>query len=205
VKKSLVIKIVAGILAIGAFAVLFMRSLEDTRSAAYTVERAHLQSWMLALEPASQANDPLLVLRPSPELAAGLFKQIFARAMESLNSPTDPSIPVVLRGEFDRVVGDRLSQDAMLAAARAGGVEATAPSPRCLVQRRISEPGGVRQAFLVFFDAPAVVRFRRQLGLDPDALSPVMFVAGAGADFNSWLPQRIDAGADCLAPVEIEG
>jgi hypothetical protein len=205
VKKSLLIKIAAGIVAIGVFAVLFMRSLEDARSEAYTVEPAHLQSWTLALEPASAPNDPLLVLRPSPELAAGLFKQIFARAMESLNSPTAPSIPVVLRGEFDRVVGDQLSQEAMLAAAKAAGLETTAPSPspRCLVQRRISEPGGVRQAYLVFFDAPAVALFRRQIGLDPDTLSPIMFVAGAGADFNSWLPQRVDADADCLAPVEI--
>jgi len=203
VKKSLLIKIAAGVVGIGVFAVLFMRSLEDTRSAVYTVERADLQSWMLALEPASAANDPLLVLRPSPELAAGLFRQIFARAMESLNSPTAPSIAVVLRGEFDRVVGDQLSQEAMLAAAKTAAIEATAPSPRCLVQRRISEPGGVRQVFLVFFDAPAIAQFRRQIGLDPDALSPVMFVAGAGADFNSWLPQRVDADADCLAPVEI--
>jgi hypothetical protein len=203
VKQSLLIKIAAGIVAIGVFAVLFMRSLEDTRSAAYTVERVHLQSWMLALEPASAPNDPLLVLRPSPELAAGLFKQIFARAMESLNSPTAPSIPVVLRGEFDRAVGDRLSQEAMLAAAKAAGIEAMAPFPRCLVQRRISEPGGVRQVFLMFFDAPGIAQFRRQIGLDPDALSPVMFVAGAGADFNSWLPQRVNADADCLAPVEI--
>ena len=204
-KKPPLIKVAVGIAAIGVFAVLFMRSLEDTRSEAYTVEPAHLQSWTLALEPASAANDPLLVLRPSPELAAGLFKQIFARAMESLNSPTAPSIPVVLRGEFDRVVGDQLSQEAMLAAAKAAGIEATAPSPspRCLVQRRISEPGGVRQVYLVFFDAPAIAQFRRQIGLDPDALSPVMFVAGAGADFNSWLPQRVNADADCLAPVEI--
>lgn len=204
-KKSLLIKIAAGIVAIGVFSVLFMRSLEDTRSEAYTVEPAHLQSWTLALEPASAVNDPLLVLRPSPELAAGLFKQIFARAMESLNSPTAPSIPVVLRGEFDRVVGDQLSQEAMLAAAKAAGLETTAPSPipRCLVQRRISEPGGVRQVYLVFFDAPAVALFRRQIGLDPDTLSPIMFVAGAGADFSSWLPQRINAEADCLAPVEI--
>ena len=71
------------------------------------------------------------------------------------------------------------------------------------MQRRISEPGGVRQAYLVFFDAPAIAQFRRQIGLDPDALSPIMFVAGAGADFNSWLPQRVNADADCLAPVEI--
>jgi hypothetical protein len=205
VKKPLVVKITLGLVALGVFALLFMRSLEETRSAAYTVERAHLQSWTLALEPASRPNDPLLVLRPSPELAAGLFKQIFSRAMESLNSPTAPSMPLVLRGEFDREVGDQLTEEAMLAAARSAGVGATAPSPRCLVHRRISESGGggVRQAFLVLFDAPAVAQFRRQVGLDPDALSPIMFVAGAGAEFNSWLPQRVNPDADCLAPVEI--
>lgn len=202
-KTPLLIKIAAGIAAIGVFAFLFMRSLEDTRSAAYTIDPAHLQSWTLALEPAAAANDPLLVLRPAPELAAGLFKQIFSRAMESLNSPTAPSIPVVLRGEFDRVVGDQMSQEALLTAAKAAGLDTAAPSPRCLVHRRISEPGGVRQAYLVFFDGPAIAQFRRQIGLDPDALSPVMFVAGAGADFNSWLPQRVNADTDCLAPVEI--
>ena len=180
-----------------------MRSLEDTRTEAYTVPRAHLQSWTLALEPASAPNHPLLVLRPSADLSNALFKQIFARAMESLNSPTAPAIPLVLRGEFDRVVGDQLTQDAMMAAAKAAGIETAAPAPRCLVHRRISEPGGVRQAYLVFFDAPAIVQFRRQIGLDPEALSPVMFVAGAGTDFASWLPQRIDAEADCLAPIGI--
>jgi hypothetical protein len=205
VKKPLLIKIAVGIIAIAVFAALFMRSLEDTRSEPYTVERVHLQSWTLTLEPGSAESDPVLVLRPPPELAAGLFKQIFARAMESLNSPTVPSIPLVLRGEFDRVVGDRLTQEAMLAAARAAGVDAAAPTPRCLVHRRVSEPGGVRQAFLVFFDAPAVAQFRRQIGLDPGELSPIMFVAGAGSDFHSWLPQRVDPDTDCLAPVQIGG
>jgi hypothetical protein len=203
VKKALIVKLGIAAVAIGVFAVLFMSSLEDTRTEAYTVERAHLRSWSLALEPASTANEPLLVLRPSPELAADLFKQIFARAMESLNSPTAPSIPLVLRGEFDRVVGDQLTQDAMLGAAKTAGLETTNPTPRCLVHRRISEPGGVRQTYLVFFDAPAIAQFRRQIGLDADALSPIMFVAGAATDFNSWLPQRVNADADCLAPIEI--
>lgn len=202
-KKHLLVKIAVGVLAIGAFAVLFMRSIEDTRSEAYTLVGAHLGRWTLALEETSRPNDPLLVLRPSPELAAGLFRQIFSRAMESLNSPTAPSIALVLRGEYDRVVGEQLTRDALLAAARAAGLETTALLPRCLVHRRISEPGGVRQAYFVLFDAPAVGQFRRHIGLDPDALSPVMFVAGAGSDFNSWLPQRVNADADCLAPVEV--
>jgi hypothetical protein len=202
VKKPLLIKLALGTIAVGVFAVLFMKSLEDTRTEPYTVQRTHLQTWTLALEPASRPNEPLLVLRPSPELASGLFKQIFARAMESLNSPTAPSIPIVLRAEFDRDIGDQLTQDALLAAAKAGGVETALPRPRCLVHLHISEPGGVRQAYLVSFDAASIVQFRKQIGLDPSALSPIMFVAGAGADFNSWPPQQINAG-ECLAPIEI--
>ena len=201
--KNLFVKIGIAVVAIAVFAFLFMRSIEDTRSEAYSVPRAHLQAGTLALVPASRPNDPLLVLRPSPDLASGLFRQIFARAMESLNSPGEPVIPLVLRGEFDRAVGDRLTQDALLAAARSSGLEGALPSPRCIVHRRISEPGGVRQAFLVLFDSPAIAEFRKQIGVDPAALSPVMFVAGAGTDFNSWLPLRIDPEADCLAPIAI--
>ena len=202
-KKPLLIKAAVVIVAIAAFAFLFMRSIDDTRTAPYTVHPAHLRSWTLSLEPASAANQPVLVLRPAPELAAGLFRQIFSRAMESLNSPAVPAIPIVLRGEFQSVMGARMAPDAILSAARAAGIEATAPSPRCLVHRRISEPGGVRQVYLVLFDAPGITQFRRQLGLDADALAPVLFVAGAGPDFNAWLPQRVSAATDCLAPIEI--
>lgn len=203
-KNPPLVKIAVGILAIAAFAVLFMRSLEDARTEAYTVDRAHLAPWTLALEPASTPDGALLVLRPPPELAAGLFKQIFSRAMESLNSPTASAIPVVLRGEFDRVVGDQLTQEALLAAAGAAGLGNATPDPVCLVHRRISEPGGVRQVYLVLFDVPEIAQFRRQIGLNAETLSPIMFVAGAGPDFNSWLPQRVSADSECLAPVEIE-
>jgi hypothetical protein len=203
VKTSFSIKIAIGLAALAAFAWLFMRSIQGTRSEPYDVSRAHLQPATLAIEPASRANDPLLVLRPAPDLANGLFKQIFARAMESLNSPTTPSIPVVLRGEFERTAGDRMTHDALLSAAKSAGIDTRTLVPRCLVHRRISEPGGVRQVYLVLFDAPAIVQFRSQLGLEADTLSPVMFIAGAGSDFASWLPQRIHPETDCLAPIEI--
>jgi hypothetical protein len=202
VKRPRFVKLAAGVAAAGIFAFLFMRSLEDTRTAPYTVSPEHLRSWTLALETAQKTNDPLLVLRPSTELSGSLFKQVFARAMESLNTPTDPAVPLILRGEFDRVVGEQLTQESLIAAARAAGVEA-APEPRCLVHRHVSEPGGVRQVFFIYFEAPAVVQFRRQLGLDPDALSTILFVAGAGPDFTSWLPQRINPDLDCLAPIEV--
>ena len=201
--KSLAIKLAVGLGALGLFGFLFVRSLEDARTTPYTVDPRHLRIWTLALAPTSTPNEPLLVLQPAPELAAGLFRQVFARAMESLGSTVAPAIPVVLRGEFDRVVGDQLTQDALLAAARTAGLEAGSITPRCLVHRRVSEPGRTKQVYLVLFDAPAIDQFRQKLGLDPSALSSILFVAGAGVDFNSWLPLRIDAETDCQAPVEV--
>ena len=202
-KQSLLIKLILGLGAAALFGFLFTRSLHDTRTTPYTVERQHVRGWTLMLEPASKTNDPLLVLQPTPELASGLFREVFSRAMESLNAPVRPAIPVVLRGEFDRDAGDGPTHNGLLTAARAAGLESSNIVPRCLVHRRVSEPGGTRQVYFVLFDAPAVSQFRRQIGLDPAALSPILFIAAAGPDFNSWLPQRVSPESDCLAPVEI--
>ncbi len=202
-KSSLAIKFAVGICAVAAFGFLFMRSVDDARGTPYTVEPEHLRTWTVALDAASKPNDPLLVLRPAPELAGGLFKQVFARAMESLNAPVAPAIPVVLRGEFDRVVGDQFTPESLVSAAREAGLESATITPRCVVYRRVSEPGGTRQVYLVLFDAAAVAAFRRQLGLNADDLSPILFVAGTGQEFSRWLPQRLNTESDCLAPVEV--
>jgi hypothetical protein len=202
-KRSLT-KIIIGLAFVAVFGILFMRSLEDAMTTPYTVPREHLRSWTLALEAATRANEPVLALRPAPELAGGLFRQVFARAMESLNTPESPAIPLILRSEFDRVVGDQLTATSLLTAARDFGLERSSITPRCVVHRRISEPGVTRQAYFILFDAPAISQFRQKLGLDPSSLSPVLFVAGAGSDFNSWLPLRANAEADCLAPIQIE-
>jgi hypothetical protein len=204
-KKSGLVKVGVGIAALAAFGLLFMRSLDDARTTAYTVERQHLSGWTASLEATASPGDPIVSLRPSPVLAAGLFRQIFSRAMESLNTPAAPAIPLVLKSEFDRQLADTFTPETLLAAARAAGLESSEIVPRCLVHRRVSEPGGTRQVYLVFFDAPAVSQFRSQLGLETGGFSPVMFVAGAGTDFNSWLPQRVNVESDCLAPIEIEG
>ena len=202
-KRSLVVKIGVGALAIAVFAFLFMRSIDETRSTPYTVERQHLRGWTLAIEPAANPGDPLLAVRPSQELASSLFRQIFSRAMESMNAPVAPAVPLVLRAEFDKVVRDQLTPETLLTAARMAGLESASMTPRCVVHRRVSEPGGTQQVYFVVFDAPAVSQFRQQLGLDPAALAPILFVAGAGTDFNKWLPQRVNVDADCLAPIEI--
>lgn len=203
-RKSLLVKLVVGVGALALFGFLFARSLDTTRAEPYTVERRHLSGWVLVTEAASGPNEPLLSLRPPPELASGVFRQVFARTMESLRAPAVAAIPLVLRGEFDRVVSDRLTIDGLISAARTAGLESANLAPRCLGHRRVSEPGGTKQVYFLVFDAPAVSRFRQELGLDAAALSPVLFVAGAGPDFSSWLPLRVDASTECIAPVEIK-
>ena len=204
-KKPVVIKIVVALVAIAAFGFLFMRSLRDSRSEPYTVEQARLLGWTLALEAASTANDPLLVLRPPAALPQDLFRQVFARTMESYTALAGAAMPIVLRGEYDKVVGDQMSQEQLLDAARSAGLEQASMVPRCLVHRRTSVPGGVQQVYLALFDAPEVSRFRQQLGLDAAAQSPIVFIAGADADFNRWLPMRVDSAAECLAPIDVAG
>jgi hypothetical protein len=203
VKKPVLIKLVIGLMAIAAFGFLFMRSLRDSRSEPYTVDQQHLRGWVLALEPASMPNEPLLVLRPAAALPQDLFRQVFARTMESYTALAGSAMPIVLRGEYDKVVGDQMTQDQLLAAARAAGLEQASMVPRCLVHRRTSVPGGVRQVYLALFDAPAVTRFRQQLGLDAGGQSPILFIAGADADFGRWLPMRVDAAAECLAAIDV--
>ena len=201
-RTSLLIKLAVGLAAATAFGFLFMRSLHDTTRAAYTAQRQHLQRWTLVLQPSSRPTDPLLALRPTPELANGLFHQVFSRTMESLDAPGRAGRS---RGAARRVRpgGPRSIHTGSTPCGRPGsGLETAGITPRCLVHRRVSEPGGTRQVFFVLFDAPSVSQFRQQLGLDPAALAPVLFIAGSGADFNSWLPQRVNAEADCLAPVE---
>ena len=73
------------------------------------MERAHLGKWTLVLEPAGGPNAPLLSARTDLELVASLFRQLFNRAMESMSTPATASIPIVLRGEFDRGLAGRMT------------------------------------------------------------------------------------------------
>lgn len=208
-------KVLVAVLALAAFGFLFIRSVRDTRSQPYTVELDQLRAWSLALEAATSPNAPVLVLRPPPELPMGMFRQVFARAMESLASPAAPGIPVVLKGEFDRALAGHSTPEALLAAARSAGLESSAPDPRCLAHRREREPGVTRQAYFLIFDWPEFERFREQLaamvddgapprgGFDPAALSPVLLIAASEPGFSRWLTLRADPETDCVAPIAI--
>jgi hypothetical protein len=211
--RPIKILVALGLLAILGF--LFVRSARDSRANPYAVERAQLQGWTLAIEPASSPSAPLLVLRAPPELSDGLFRQVFARAMESLSMPVPGAIPLLLKGEFDRAFVSHLTPDALLAAARNAGLESAPPQPRCMGYRRVSSPERTRQLYFVLFDAPGFERFRAQLGApsndgapnrgdyDPAALSPVLLIAASDTEFNGWLPMKADPAIDCVALIAI--
>lgn len=211
-RSRLLLKAVVALTAIVVLGYLFVRSANDARAEPYTVPRAHLQGWTLELEPRAAPAEPMLVLRAPPQLVHGLFRQVFRRAMESMNMFSTAAIPLLLQGEYDRAFAGRVTPDALLSAARAAGLDGAAIEPRCMGYRRLSEPGSTRQLYFAIFDAPAVVRFRESLAtrlpagapFDPAAQSAVLPVSASGPAFDAWLPMRITPDADCMAPIVVE-
>jgi hypothetical protein len=193
--------------------VLFVRSVQQSHSQPYTVNREHLREWRVEIDETSGPAGALVVLRAPPELGMGLFRQVFTRAMESLNTPATPAVPLLLRSEYERAFAGHLSPEALLARARDAGLETAMVQPRCLAHRRLSEPRSVRQLYFVLFEAPGFHRFRGELramlngtaratDFDPAAVSPVLFIAASGTGFEQWLPLRADE-SECIAPIDI--
>ena len=206
-RSNLLLKLVVGLAVLGVLGYLFIHSLETTRSEPYSVERAHLGTWTLVLGPADGPNAPLLSARTSLELVANLFRQLFQRAMESMNTPQSSSIPIVLHGEF-RALSAKMTPDQLLAAAREAGLESAPHEPHCLSHRRISEPGNTRQTYFAIVRSPSIVAFREKLAadgggqFDAAALTPIMFVGASDAAFHRWLPIQAEQ-TDCLAPITV--
>ncbi|MBA3884939.1 MAG: hypothetical protein H0X67_04295 [Acidobacteria bacterium] len=208
-RPSALLKIVIALVVVAVLGYLFIHSLETTRSEPYLVERAHLGKWTLVLEPAQDPNAPLLSVRTSIELVASLFRQLFHRAMESMNTPPSTSVPIVLLGEFERGLAGRMTPDDLLTLALEAGLESASHEPRCLAHLRISEPGLTRQAYFAVMDSPAIVSFREQLAagaagsFDAGALTPIMFVGASDPAFHRWLPIQAEEG-NCLSPIEVK-
>jgi hypothetical protein len=215
-RPSVLIKVVVGLVALGALAVLFLRSAQSAREAPFIVERTSLAPWSLVFEPEANALGSWLALRPPAALAPPLGRQIFTRAGESVHYPNPASLPLLLRSEFDRALAGTLTPDAVMNIARAARLEAATFEPRCMAHRRISEPGATRGVYFVLFDAPPFVQFRQQIAdelrraagsaslFDPAALSPVLIVAAIDENFSRWMPLRANPDADCLAPIEVQ-
>ncbi len=209
--RKLALRAVVTMAVLGGLGVLFVRSARDVRATPYTVSRDQLTRWTLALEPASAGSGRLLSLSADPMLSGGLFKQIFARAGESMSAPAIGAIPLVLTSEFDLAKAAGLTPEALLQMARAAGLDQARPVPVCVALKRVSEPGITRQAYVVLFTLPGFDEFRRQVaarlgassGFDASAQSPVALVAATDDAFERWLPVRADA-AECTAPIAVE-
>ena len=206
------IKVVVALVALGVLGVLFVRSARSVRGEPYEVARAHLARWTLAID-AGSASGIVLALRPQPELGATLFKQVFARTGESLNAPVPHAVPLVLQNEVDPA--STVTPETLLSLARASGLESAIPEPRCMAERRVSQPGSTRQVYFVLFELPAFDEFRRQVferlrdsggstaRFDPAALSPILIVAATDSAFSRWLPLEGGADEDCFAPIAV--
>ena len=205
-----------GLVALGAIAVLFLRSAQSAREAPFFIERGSPTPWTLVLEPNRDPVDSWLALRPPGNLAPPLGRQVFARAGVSVHYPSPASVPLLLRSEWDRALAGTLTPDAVMEVASAARIETSIFERRCMGHRRISEPGATREVYFVLFDAPAFDQFRQQIAselrraggdaslFDPAALSPVLIVASTADDFSRWMPLRADPGVDCLAPIEAQ-
>jgi hypothetical protein len=210
------IKVVVGLVALGALGVLFVRSAQNTQAEPYEAPRDRLARWTLTIDVESSRSGIVLALRPPPAFAPALFSRVFARSGESLSGPAPAEMPLVLKSEFDEAVFGTIAPEALLALARASGLESATLEPRCMAHRRVSQPGMTRQVFFVRFESPAFDKFRRQVlqrlrdaggratAFDPAGLSPVVIIAATDAAFGSWLPLRADASDDCLAPIAVQ-
>ena len=198
-------------IALAVLAVLFMRSLDDTRAEPFTVRSAQLTGWTLASNPDASPGQPLLILSPPAELPMRLFRQVFTRAGESLTTPNLPGIWLALA---DELRGAAISEADLLTLARDAGLERSKLVPRCMAYRRESQPGSTRQLYFVWFELPELQGFRQALAdrvakasgppLNPETLQPVMMLAAA-PDFSRWMPLEPVTEKECMASVEAEG
>jgi hypothetical protein len=209
-RTPLPIKIGIVLLLLAGIAVLFMRSLDDARAEPFTVRGEHLAPWTLATDAAAVDDRAVVALTPPPELPMRLFRQVFTRAGESLSTPLDPGLALVLADELRDVT---VPVDELMSMARTAGLDRASLNPRCMGYRRDSRPGATRQVYFLVFDMPEFAVFRQALAARAGALgsttfsaaglSPVMLMAGQ-PDVSGWMPIVVDVDKDCQAPVVAE-
>ena len=195
---------------------LFWQTVQDSLSEPYVVDPGLVAEWRLALRGPMQSGAGLLTLQPSDQLRAELFQQIFTRTMESMTSPAEASMPIVLHSEYRETLGTVLSSDDILEAAEEAGLSNVTPMPVCIGVAREPVDGGSRQLYFALFDAPEVDRFRQDLGrryadgdgetsFDPGELALAVPIAASDGNFASWWPLDVRAETDCQAPLTTGG
>lgn len=214
-RSNRLVKAAVALVACAVLALLFWRSVHETRAEPYHLQANDLDHFMLELPEASRPDDAYLALRAPVSVINDLSDQLFKRMMESMHAPGNPAIPLLLKGEFDRAFAGRVSGEQLLAAARSAGLDKLSLHPRCLGYRRVSDRSATDQLYFVIFDAPQLEQFRAQLRkmlggggtsdatYDPAALSPVLLVSSATPMFNRWLPLQAQPEVDCVAPIAV--
>ncbi len=210
-RRTVLIKLILGIVALAVFSVLFIRSVRNTGAAPYTMARSDLAGWTVALAPDAATSGVVLGLWPPNSMPRPLFSQLFSRSGLSLSGPNPVAMPLVLKGEYDRALAGTLTPEALLGMAKESGLESIQPKPVCMATRRVSEPGLTRELFFVRFEHAPFALFRQQVaaraaspGFDAASVSPVVIVAATDAAFGTWLPLEGDGTRDCLAPITLE-
>ena len=214
-RRSIFGKVLLGMAVLAVLSVLFLRTLRQTTSAPYLMRAEHLTGWALTFDPPLGAGGPLLALTPPRELTLDLFNQIFARTMESMNTPAAYAVTLVLRSEFRNSLAGIVEPEELLALAREDGLDGVTLQPRCLAERPGGAPGAPGRTFFALFDLPEFRAFRDRVSrlaterggdaatFDPAALVPALYLAATGSGFRGWPTAGAAAEQDCVAPLEL--
>jgi len=214
VRRNVLVKVVVALAVFTGLGFLFLKTVRDARAEPYTVPREHLSNWTIVVTDTQDSRGAVVALRPPPALPTNLFQQIFRRSMESLTSPGNPGVPLILASEFVGAFAGVVSANDLAVVATEVGLASATIEPVCLVVRRTTGPRETRQAFLLLVEVPGFDRFRDEAArllasrggqsgaFDPAAVSPMIAVAGSDSDFQSRGPFSADASRECVAPVE---
>ena len=202
---------VGGLLVIGV-PWLFLRTIQNTIAEPYSVDAAALTEWTLHIPETRAPGPALITLVPSRRLVPQLFQQVFHRTMQSLTTPVQPGMPVVLQSEFVTSLQDVFVPAEILVIAQAAGLEDAQFEPICMAVKREPSGGSTRQLFFVLFEASVFKDFRQELTkryreaggvvpFDPAALELVLPIAASDTNFTDWWPLAVDREVDCRAPI----
>lgn len=209
-RKQTLVKLVVGLAVLIVVPWLFLRTLQDTIAAPYSVPEGSLSGWTLVLADPMRPAVWAAGLQPPALFRAGLFDQLFDRTMASMTSPVDDVLPIVLDSELRGGRAAGVSPETIRRAADEAGIERAGLQPVCMAVKRETFAGRTREFFFVVFDVPEVAAFRQRLGelagegAGADALGPldlILPIAGSDTAFTGWWPVVVDRELDCQAPV----